>query len=112
MIGCDRCDEWYHFECVGIDIVSNMGLNSFRLLYQILRHLSSYALSAKIKPKSQISNLESLLVPLNSSLWQQLDLVVLIREMLKLLLRSNSPSKTTRLEPQALRSLSIPVPIT
>ena len=22
MIGCDKCDEWYHFACVGIDIVS------------------------------------------------------------------------------------------
>jgi hypothetical protein len=20
MIGCDKCDEWYHFACVGIDI--------------------------------------------------------------------------------------------
>lgn len=19
MIGCDKCEEWYHFECVGID---------------------------------------------------------------------------------------------
>jgi len=19
MIGCDRCEEWYHFGCVGID---------------------------------------------------------------------------------------------
>lgn len=22
MIGCDRCEEWYHFACVGIDQVS------------------------------------------------------------------------------------------
>jgi PHD-finger len=22
MIGCDRCDEWYHFACVGIDQVT------------------------------------------------------------------------------------------
>ena len=19
MIGCDKCDEWFHFECVGLD---------------------------------------------------------------------------------------------
>ena len=19
MIGCDKCEEWYHFQCVGID---------------------------------------------------------------------------------------------
>ena len=22
MIGCDKCDEWYHDKCVGLDIVS------------------------------------------------------------------------------------------
>lgn len=21
MISCDKCEEWYHFECVGLDIV-------------------------------------------------------------------------------------------
>jgi COMPASS component SPP1 len=21
MIGCDKCDEWFHFNCVGIDAV-------------------------------------------------------------------------------------------
>lgn len=23
MIGCDKCDEWFHFSCVGIDPVIN-----------------------------------------------------------------------------------------
>ena len=26
MIGCDKCDEWYHFACVGIDVVRTLTL--------------------------------------------------------------------------------------
>ena len=31
MIGCDRCEEWYHFGCVGIDQVSIFPFLLFRL---------------------------------------------------------------------------------
>lgn len=32
MICCDKCQEWYHFECVGLDIVRNKII--FRPLFQ------------------------------------------------------------------------------
>jgi PHD-finger len=31
MIGCDKCDEWYHFNCVGIDVVSDTLITSHSL---------------------------------------------------------------------------------
>ena len=33
MIGCDKCEEWYHFACVGIDPVSLYYLKKFILDY-------------------------------------------------------------------------------
>jgi len=32
MIGCDKCDEWYHFECVGLDIVTYSPLFIYRFI--------------------------------------------------------------------------------
>jgi hypothetical protein len=49
MIGCDKCDEWYHFACVGIDQVTHnhflTTLNSLPLLISIT--MSLFALNAK-----------------------------------------------------------------
>jgi len=41
MIGCDKCDDWFHPECVGLDIVSVFRLNicCIRPQYQTLRHM-------------------------------------------------------------------------
>jgi hypothetical protein len=49
MIGCDRCEEWYHFNCVGIDQVSSLIviIIIFRLLLLISKPMSSYALCAR-----------------------------------------------------------------
>ena len=29
MIGCDKCEEWYHFGCVGIDISQILDIESY-----------------------------------------------------------------------------------
>ncbi len=49
MIGCDKCDEWYHFACVGIDQVThNHFLTTFNSLpLLILITMSLFALNAK-----------------------------------------------------------------
>lgn len=49
MIGCDKCDEWYHFACVGIDQVTHTHFlttfNSLPLLISIT--MSLFAPNAK-----------------------------------------------------------------
>lgn len=32
MIGCDKCDEWYHFECVGIDQTQIPDIESYEFI--------------------------------------------------------------------------------
>jgi len=32
MIGCDKCDEWYHFACVGIDKAAILDIETFEFI--------------------------------------------------------------------------------
>ena len=29
MIGCDKCDNWFHFDCVGLSADQAINLNSY-----------------------------------------------------------------------------------
>lgn len=32
MIGCDKCDEWYHFDCVGLDITQIPNIDTYEFV--------------------------------------------------------------------------------
>lgn len=32
MIGCDKCEEWYHFECVGLDISQIPDIDNYEFI--------------------------------------------------------------------------------
>lgn len=51
MICCDKCQEWYHFECVGVDIVRNKMI--FRVQFQTLTTSTTCAPSARKRPQSK-----------------------------------------------------------
>jgi hypothetical protein len=50
MICCDKCQEWYHFECVGVDIVRNKFI--FRAQFKTSTNLTMSAPSARKRLKS------------------------------------------------------------
>ena len=59
MIGCDKCEEWYHFNCVGIDIVNSYFLKFHRHKYLTLKRMNSHAQLARLKKHKKSNPQES-----------------------------------------------------